>query len=33
MINLSFDSILILVLVAFIIGVIIGVSLTRPHIS
>ena len=33
MINLSFESILILVLVAFTIGIIVGVSLTRPRIT
>ncbi len=33
MINLTFEGILILVLVAFIIGLIVGVSLTRPRIS
>ncbi len=32
MINLSFESILILALVAFIAGLIIGVSLTRPRL-
>lgn len=33
MINMSFEGILILFLVAFIIGLIIGVSLTRPRIN
>lgn len=33
MINLTFESILILVLVAFIVGLIVGVSLTRPRLS
>lgn len=33
MINLSFEGILILVLIAFIIGLIFGVSLSRPRIS
>jgi hypothetical protein len=33
MINMTFESILILVLVAFIVGLVIGVSLTRPRLS
>ncbi len=33
MINLSFESVLIIVLVAFIIGLVVGVFLTRPHMS
>jgi|GEM_PF-3801432 len=31
MINISFESILILLLVAFIVGLVVGVSLTRPR--
>ena len=33
MINISFESILILVLVAFTVGIIVGVSLARPRLS
>jgi len=33
MISLSFESVLILLLVAFIVGLIVGVSLTRPRVS
>lgn len=33
MINLSFESILILLLVAFIVGMVVGVSMSRPRIS
>lgn len=33
MVNLTFEGTIILVLVAFIIGLIVGVSLTRPRIN
>lgn len=33
MVNLSFESIVILLLVAFIVGMVIGVSMTRPRLS
>ena len=33
MISLSFESILIMLLIAFIIGLIFGVNLTRPHLA
>jgi len=33
MINISFETIVIMLLVAFIVGMVIGVSMTRPRLS